>query len=159
MEKIAQKKILAEEKLTPKEQLEKLPNEKQEFIKQELTDKQKKDLEGLITAIEAAGMEEFIEYIRSPWKMLWPNFVAGMARWVGTLLGAAIVIAIIGWVLTKMISLPLIGKSLEPYIKNVQGEITKYTESTNYNDNFEHMEKLMTEIRDELKVQNSRLGR
>ena len=37
-------------------------------------------IEGLIDAIEAAGVSEFIEYIRSPWKMLWPNFIAGVAR-------------------------------------------------------------------------------
>lgn len=33
-------------------------------------------IEGLIDAIEATGLDEFMEYIRSPWKMLWPNFVA-----------------------------------------------------------------------------------
>jgi len=33
-----------------------------------------------VNAIDAAGIQEFMEYIRSPWKMLWPNFVAGVAR-------------------------------------------------------------------------------
>jgi hypothetical protein len=40
----------------------------------------KKELEALIHAIESAGIQEFSEYIRSPLKMLWPNFVAGVAR-------------------------------------------------------------------------------
>ena len=30
----------------------------------------------LVNAIESLGLEEFIEYIRSPWRLLWPNFVA-----------------------------------------------------------------------------------
>lgn len=83
--------------------------------------------------------------------MLWPNFVAGVARGIGTLVGAAAVLTLIGWVLTKIIDLPLIGARLEPYVNQVQEEITKYTESTNYNDNFANMEKLLSEIRDELK--------
>jgi hypothetical protein len=34
----------------------------------------------LIKAIESSGLHEFTEYIRSPWKMLFPNFIAGIAR-------------------------------------------------------------------------------
>lgn len=118
-----------------------------------LTMKQTKNLDDLVSAISSAGLDEFMEYIRSPWRMLWPNFVAGIARGVGTLVGAAAVIALIGWLLTKMISLPLIGERLEPYITDIQAEITRYTESTNYNGKFEKMNTLLEEIRDELKKQ------
>lgn len=138
--------------------IEKSPILEDNIIKQELSKEQIKNLENLVEAIHASGMEEFIEYIRSPWRMLWPNFVAGVARGIGTLIGAAVVIAAIGWFLTTLIDLPLIGKKLEPYITEIQTEITKYTESTNYNDNFQNMEKLMKEIRDELRAQNSRFG-
>lgn len=141
------------------QQKELLDTMQPEIINNAHTEKQKADLANLVNAIENAGLSEFMEYIRSPWRMLWPNFVAGVARGVGTLVGAAVVIAIIGWMLTKIISLPLIGKSLEPYVHQVQDEITKYTESTNYNKNFQNMEKLMTEIRDEIRMQNSRLSR
>lgn len=112
--------------------------------------------EEVIEAISAAGLDEFVEYIRSPWKMLWPNFVAGIARGVGALVGAALVIALIGWVLSKMITLPVIGATLEPYVTEVQKEINKYTESTNYKSHFESMETLLREIRDEMRQQNAR---
>lgn len=138
--------------------IEKSPILEENIIKKELSKEQIKNLENLVEAIQSSGMEEFIEYIRSPWRMLWPNFVAGVARGVGALIGAAVVIAIIGWFLTTLIDLPLIGKKLEPYVTQIQTEITKYTESTNYNDNFQNMEKLMKEIRDELRAQNSRFG-
>ncbi len=132
--------------------LQKTSNQKQ--IKKELTESEKKDLERFIMAIESSGLDEFMEYIRSPWKMLWPNFVAGVARGIGALIGAAVVIAIIGWFLARLINLPLIGKELEPYVNKVQAEITRYTESTNYNDNFENMEKLLEEIHKELQKAN-----
>ncbi len=63
--------------------IESLPKEKKEQI------------EGIIDSIGAVGLDEFMEYIRSPWKMLWPNFVAGVARGFGALVGAAIVITLV----------------------------------------------------------------
>lgn len=109
--------------------------------------KTQEDIEWLTDAIQAMGLEEFMDYIRSPWKMLWPNFIAGVARGFGALVGASIVIAIIGWSLTLIIDLPLIGQKLEPYVTNVQTEFKKYTETTNYKPNFENMEKLLIDIR------------
>lgn len=96
-----------QEKPNPEEQIEKLPNKKIRKI-HALSEKKQRNTEGIIDAVEAAGLEEFMEYIRSPWKMLWPNFVAGVARGVGALIGAALVIGIIGWFLAKLIDLPLI---------------------------------------------------
>ena len=40
--------------------------------------------------------------------MLWPNFIAGIARGFGALVGASIVIGLIGWTLAVIIDLPLI---------------------------------------------------
>lgn len=50
-----------------------------------LPKKEQDNIEGLIDAIGAMGLDEFMEYIRSPWKMLWPNFIAGVARGFGAL--------------------------------------------------------------------------
>lgn len=118
-----------------------------------LTEQEQKNLKGLIEAIESTGLDEFMEYIRSPWKMLWPNFIAGVARGVGALVGAALVIALIGWILSKLISLPLIGQSLEPYIRDIQTEVNKYTEATNYKDEFREMRDLLREINQTLSEQ------
>jgi hypothetical protein len=53
-----------------------------------------------------------------------------------------------------MIDLPLIGKQLEPYVEKVQNEFKKYTEATNYKNDFQSMERRLIEIREELKKQN-----
>lgn len=109
------------------------------------------DLEWLVSALEASGLDEFMEYIRSPWKMLWPNFVAGVARGFWALVGVTIVITIIWWILSWLIDIPLIGKKLEPYVEYVQTEFKKYTEATNYRDNFERMEATLNSIDQSLK--------
>ncbi|MBX9808932.1 hypothetical protein K2X92_00900 [Candidatus Gracilibacteria bacterium] len=139
-----------EKSIQEQEQIKKMPNKRAAIIKK-LPQKDQENIEGIIDAIGAAGLDEFIEYIRSPWKMLWPNFVAGIARGFGALVGATIVIGLIGWTLAVIIDLPLIGRRLEPYVHEVQTEFKKYTESTNYKQNFENMEKLLIEIRNNTK--------
>ena len=116
-----------------------------------LSESEKQQYKNFLTITESMGLDEFLELIQSPWRIFWMNFVAGMIRGIGALIGAAVVIALIGWLLSKVISLPLIGEKLEPYIHQAQSEIQKYTESTNYKNNFEQMQKTLQEIRDELK--------
>lgn len=111
----------------------------------------KKDLENIasiIKAIDSLGFEEFIEYIKSPWRLILPNLVAGIARGVGTLLWATIVIAIITWFIAQLAVIPLIGQ----YFGQIQTETQKYIEATNYSDEFRDMGSLLREIRDELKT-------
>lgn len=60
-------------------------------------------------------------------------------------------IGIVGWSLSVMIDLPLIGRKIEPYVTHVQTEFKKYTETTNYKQNFENMEKILTEINNNTK--------
>jgi Domain of unknown function (DUF5665) len=130
------------------QQIRKMPTKKATLIKK-MPKKQQEEVEWLIDAIGA--VEEFIEYIRSPWKMLWPNFIAGVARGFGALVGATIVIGLVGWSLAILIDLPLIGQRIEPYITHIQTEFKKYTEATNYNPKFDNMERVLIEIRDNTK--------
>lgn len=64
-----------EKSVSEKTQLKKMPTKRKRAIEGGTT-KQVETIEGLVDAIESVGLEEFMEYIRSPWKMLWPNFVA-----------------------------------------------------------------------------------
>lgn len=139
-----------EKSVKEKAQIKKLPTARKRVI-EALPEEERDNVEGLIDAIEAAGIQEFIEYIRSPWKMLWPNFVAWVARGFGALVGVTIVIALIGWTLSLLIDLPLIGSSIEPYVEQVQTEFNKYTEATNYRPNFERMERTLQSIDTSLK--------
>ena len=68
-----------EKSIKEKKEIHRLPTDKKKRIT-ELSAKEQERIEGLIDALEATGLDEFMEYIRSPWKMLWPNFVAGIAR-------------------------------------------------------------------------------
>lgn len=73
-----------EKTVTEKRQIQKMPAKRKKVI-ESLPKAKVDEIEGLLDAIESAGVSEFMEYIRSPWKMLWPNFVAGVARGFGAL--------------------------------------------------------------------------
>lgn len=78
--------------------------------------------------------------------MLWPNLIAWVARGVGALVGAALVLTLIGWIFAVTIDLPLIGKELEPYITKFQTELNTYIQQTNYQEEFKTMEASLKEI-------------
>lgn len=139
-----------ERSVQQKKEIQRMPTKKGTKIRK-LSESEQEKIEGLIDAIEWAGLDEFMEYIRSPWKMLWPNFVAGIARWFGALVWVTIVITLVGWFLTTLIDLPLIGKKMEPYVEMVRYEFNKYTEATNYKSNFENIEATLSDIREELR--------
>ncbi len=139
-----------ETNLNQEKQIKKMPTQRKKRITT-LSQTERADIEWLINALQAAGLDEFMEYIRSPWKMLWPNFVAWVARGFWALVGVTIVITLIWWILSGLIDLPLIGKKLEPYVQRVETEFKKYTEATNYRDNFERMETTLNSIDNSLK--------
>ena len=144
-----------EKSISEHKEIKKMPNKKEKSL-EALSLYQIDKLEGLIDAIGSSGLDEFMEYIHSPWKMLWPNFVAGIARGFGALVGAAIVVGLIGWTLSTLIDLPLIGKKLAPYVEQIQWEFSKYTESTNYRPHFERIESTLNSIDESLQKQERR---
>lgn len=92
------------------------------------------------------ALKEFIRYSSSPWRVVWTNFVAGIFRGLGTVIGASIVIALLFWLLGFFSSLPLIGE----YASKIRSEVTGYVEETNYNDEFNRIGDTLERIEKEL---------
>lgn len=93
-------------------------------------------------------MEYFIQYVSSPWRIVWVNFVAGIFRGLGALIGASLVIALLVWILSLFVDAPLVGE----YATKVKTTVSGYVEDTNYNDEFDRLgdsldriEKLLSE--------------
>lgn len=70
----------------------------------------KKEVKQLITAIESVGMDDFVRYMKSPWRLIWANFLAGIFRGLGIIVGMTVVFAILIGVLNQMVDWPLIGE-------------------------------------------------
>ncbi|CAA6828076.1 MAG: Unknown protein [uncultured Thiotrichaceae bacterium] len=91
-------------------------------------------------------LKEFIRYSSSPWRIIWTNFVAGLFRGLGTIIGASVFIAFIIWVLTLFVDVPLIGE----YAVQIKDKVVNYVETSNYDDEFRRIEQTLENIEGEL---------
>lgn len=71
------------------------------------------DLHALVMALREQGFHEFVQHLHSPWRIMWTNFLAGVFRGLGILLGMTVVVGLLIWTLTKMIDFPIIGQYFE----------------------------------------------
>lgn len=100
----------------------------------------------LAKVLEAADVVDFIEYLQSGKRIMWLNFKAGIAKGLGVTLGMTVVVGIIVWVLTMLVDLPLVGE----YFEEAQSYLTEYAENTNYQSDFDEMNRLLTEINENI---------
>ncbi len=102
-----------------------------------------KDIEKkIIETFEVSGIDEYIQYLQSPWRILWSNLLAGIAKGIGFILGVTVVLGVVVWFVAKMVDVPLIGE----YFAQIEKSINEYKESTNYKKEFQSMEHLLQEI-------------
>ncbi len=81
-----------------------------------------KKLEELSDRIQGINIAEYIELVRSPKKMLFINFISGLARGLGIAIGATVLGAIFLIVLLNLAqsNIPLIAEFVAKIIKIVE---------------------------------------
>lgn len=103
--------------------------------------------ENIKKTFKTAALDDYIRYLKSPWRIFWSNLLAGIARGFGFILGVTVVLGVAVWVIAQMVDVPLIGE----YFAQVETSINEYKESTNYKQEFQSMEQLLQEINTSLK--------
>jgi len=101
----------------------------------------------LVKGFEAAGVVDYLEYLQSGKRIMWTNFRAGIAKGFGITIGMTVVLGIFIWILTKLVSLPVIGE----YFEEVEKYVNEYAEKTNYTEEFAEMNQLLREINENTK--------
>lgn len=67
-------------------------------------------MEKLLDRLVRTELEQFVHYLASPWRIMWANFLAGTARGLGFILGVGLLLTVVGFLLTKVLSqIPLVG--------------------------------------------------
>ena len=97
--------------------------------------------------LAANGLEDFVNYVSSPWRVIWVNFVIGIFRGLGAVVGASIVIAIIIWLLGLSTNIPLLGQ----YTKEIDQVVSDYVYKTDYNDELDRVGNVLLRIEKLLK--------
>lgn len=99
----------------------------------------------------ADGLANFMVYLSSPWRVIWMNFVAGMFRGFGALVGASILIAALIWVLSLFKEVPLLGT----YANDMEVVVESYLHEVDYNDELGRVAEILERIETSLKKQES----
>lgn len=55
-------------------------------------------------------LEEYITYLRAPWRVFTANFLAGLARGLGFMLGATVLVAILVALFAWLATMPFVGE-------------------------------------------------
>lgn len=82
-------------------------------------------IERVATHVEALNIGAYADLYRRPWRMLWLNFAAGLARGVGMAVGFALLGAALIYLLrlSFLRNLPVIGKFIAQLVRIVQSEL------------------------------------
>lgn len=75
--------------------------------------------------MEKMKLAEYVELLNHPWRLLYINFIAGLARGVGIAVGFAILGTIIIIILQRMVmlNLPVIGGFIAEIVAIVQSRL------------------------------------
>ena len=82
-------------------------------------------IENLAHQMEKTKLEEYVGLLGHPWRLLWVNFISGVAKGVGIVIGFAIFGAIIIMMLQKLVPLniPVIGEFIAQIVEIVQKQL------------------------------------
>lgn len=78
------------------------------------------EIKGLIKALKSTGFEDYVQYIKSPWRIMMMSFVGGVFRGLGILVGMTIVVSLLIWFMTQLVDFPLIGKYFEDLLRIIE---------------------------------------
>jgi len=76
----------------------------------------------LAVSMEKMKLAEYVQLLDKPWRLMYINFIAGLARGVGIAIGFTILGAIVLFILRKlvMLNLPWIGDFIADIVRMVQ---------------------------------------
>lgn len=111
--------------MNPKEKnFEKLDRKKKKKETSEEQEKTKKsehqrdlevadDLHALVSVLREQKFQDFVRYLKSPWRIMWSNFLAGIFRGLGILVGLTMIVGLVIWLIKELVDFPLIGKYID----------------------------------------------
>ncbi|MBF8982213.1 hypothetical protein IZY60_01545 [Lutibacter sp. B2] len=79
-----------------------------------------KKLTNLMRDLEKTRISEYVDMLDKPMKLLYVNFMIGLARGLGTAIGLTILAAIFFYILNQIVDLPLIGKHIARLIEIIE---------------------------------------
>ena len=80
-------------------------------------------LDRLALYMEKMKLAEYVHLLENIPRLLWINFISGLARGLGMAVGFTLLGALVVYILTKMVNLPLIGAFVAEIVRIVQYQL------------------------------------
>lgn len=100
-------------------------NEQRIVTLEKILDRLEKKLDDVGCSMEKMKLAEYVSYLEHPRRLIWSNFVAGVARGFGTVVGLTVVAALTVYILKFLLTLnlPLISSYIAELIVLIQKEL------------------------------------
>lgn len=81
----------------------------------------------LATSMERMKLAEYVELLNNPWRLLWVNFLAGLARGSGIAIGGSLLVAALLYLMSQIaiLNLPLISDFIAEIVRLVQIQLRR----------------------------------
>lgn len=85
-------------------------------------------IQELCLSLERLQLTEYMRYLNDVWRLLWVNFISGVARGLGMAVGFTILGAVLVTIIQRITvdNLPGIGRFLADVVKLVQDNLGKH---------------------------------
>ena len=93
--------------------------------KRRVLERIEKKLDDIGLNMEKMKFMEYVSYLENPRRLIWSNFVSGVARGFGTVVGVTVVTACVLYFLKFLLTLnlPLISSYIAEFIRLIQKEL------------------------------------
>ena len=94
-------------------------------VLESIIDRLEKKLDDIGLQMERMKLAEYVSYLEHPKRLIWSNFVSGVAKGFGTLVGLTVVAALAVYILKFLLTLnlPLISSYIAELIVLIQKEL------------------------------------
>jgi len=98
---------------------------KESIHKKKALERIEKKLDDIGLRMEKMKLIEYVSYLENPRKLIWANFVGGVAKGFGTVVGLTVVTAGVLYFLKFLLTLnlPLISSYIAEFIRLIQKEL------------------------------------
>ena len=88
-------------------------------------------------SLQTSGFREYVDYMGRPWYSFWWNLLIGIARGVGFFLGATVVVALVIWIMSRVLTqLPFVGEFFRTLSDFLSTENLEKLQSGNFSEAF-----------------------
>ncbi len=89
-------------------------------VKDGMSGKGKKALEDLSVKMDNMRVAEYLALVTNPGKLIWMNFLLGLARGLGMGIGFTVLVALLLYIMRSWVNLPVIGKWVAELVRIIE---------------------------------------